>query len=146
MVNRQRGTRLLRSLTVAYALPDRTFEFSLQVVDLTQGWSDAMTEQIAYADLLAMVAAVYIHLGLRFTTKQRHTGALSPTARGLCSAATKKISRRSSPSRRTQQVAQQEICPLQQLGYELAILTPTEWMELFQLRCTVSPCLLLTLK
>ena len=76
MANIQRGARLLRALTVAYVLPLHTCEFSLQVIDLTHGWSNAMTEQIAHADLLAMVAAVYIYVKLRVTPEQRYTHAL----------------------------------------------------------------------
>ena len=60
VTNRQRCARLLRARTVAYALPGGAYGVSLQIIDLTQGWSNAVTEQIALADLLAMVAAVCI--------------------------------------------------------------------------------------
>ena len=59
-VSQQRCARLLRARTVAHALPGGACGFSLQITDLTQGWSNAVTEQIALADLLAMVAAVCI--------------------------------------------------------------------------------------
>ena len=48
MSHRQRGTLLLRALTVAYALPMQTCEFSLHIL------------------LLAMVAAVTFYVKLRF--------------------------------------------------------------------------------
>ena len=87
-------------------------EFSLQVIDLTQSWPDAATEQITHTDFLATVAAVNIFVKLRFTPEQRY------------------------PHRLPQQLEAFGAL-LQQLGYDLAILTPTEWMEICQLRRTL---------
>ena len=62
--------QLQRALTVAFAFPDGTFEFLLQVIDLAQGWSDSVTVQLALADLLATLACVYIHVKLHFAPGQ----------------------------------------------------------------------------
>ena len=65
LVHRQRGARLLRALMVTAALPLQTRDFTLQVIDLTQGWSNAVAERVARADFLAVVAAVCINVKLR---------------------------------------------------------------------------------
>ena len=76
LANRQRGAQLLRAIMVTAALPSRTCDFTLQVIDLTQGGSNAVVERVTHADLLAMVAAVYIYVKVRYTTGQRNLHSL----------------------------------------------------------------------
>ena len=140
MANRQRSAQLPRALAVAYTLPHQTCEFSLQIIDLTQGWPDAVTGQIIRTDLLALIAAVYIHVKLRFTPEQRYPHRL----RQLLEALTALLLQRQHyavPALRgaqiSQQVVHQEFDLLRQLDHEHAILTPAEWSEICQLRCTL---------
>ena len=49
---RPRGARLLCALMVTAALPHHTCVFTLQVVDLTQEWSNAAAERITHMDFL----------------------------------------------------------------------------------------------
>ena len=58
------------------ALPAHTSEFALQVVDLTEIWSNEITGNIENDDLLAMAVAVYLHIKLHFTPQQRYPRSL----------------------------------------------------------------------
>ena len=75
------------ALMVAAALPPQTREFTLQVIDLTQGWSNAVADSITHTDLLATVAAVSIYVTLRFTPGQRNLHRLPQLLEAFCSAA-----------------------------------------------------------
>ena len=70
LANRQRGAQLLHALTNRFALLDGSREFTLQVIDLAQGWSDTLGAQCLLADLLAFIASVYIYVNLHFTPGQ----------------------------------------------------------------------------
>ena len=70
----QRCARLLRALTVTAALPSQTYDLTLQVIDLTQGLSNAVAESITHRDLLALVAAV-----LHLRQAAQHSRAEEPT-------------------------------------------------------------------
>ena len=88
LARRKRGARLPRALMVTAALPHETCQFSLQVIDLTQGWSNAVTEQITHTDLLAIIAVVSIYVKLRFYTRAEVPAQFISTTRGLCSEGT----------------------------------------------------------
>ena len=131
VTHRQRGARLLRALVVTGTLPPQTCEFTLQVIDVTQGWSNAVAERINHTDLLAMVAAVYVFVELRYTPKQRYLRSLCQGLEAFAAL----LSRRSlyaAPALRDEhivrQIVHQEISPRQHLEYEVAILTPIEWI------------------
>ena len=137
---RERRVQLLRGLMVTAARPRWTCEYALQVIDLTQGWSNAVAERITHTDLLAVVAAVHIFVKLRYTPWQRYLHCLPQLLEGF----TAQLLRRSPcavPTRRgehiIQQIVHQEFSLLQQLGYEVAILMPREWTNKCQLQCAL---------
>ena len=72
LAHRQRGAPLLCALMVTAALPLQTCNFTLQIIDLTQGWSNAVAERTPDTDRLAVVAAVHIDVKLHFTPQQRY--------------------------------------------------------------------------
>ena len=59
--NRQRRAQLLHALTNRVALSDSSREFTLQLIDLAQRWSDELGTECLQADLVAMVAGVYTY-------------------------------------------------------------------------------------
>ena len=120
MANRQRGAQLQRSHTVACAFPHHTREISHQVIDFTQGWFDAVTEQVTHTDLLIMVAAVYIYVKPRFVPKEKDPHILPQQ---LEASAALQLQRRPHTCQAlrgdhtVQLVVHQEFNVLQQLGY-----------------------------
>ena len=90
MANRLRGTQRPRALTNTFALPGGTREFSLQVIDLAQGWS---------VTVLAMVAGGYIYVKLHFTPGQEYAHAL-PELLDAFAAQLERESRAASPHSR----------------------------------------------
>ena len=93
---------------------------------LTQGWSNAVAERITHTDLLAMVAAVYIYVKLRFTPEQRYFHNL-PQRLEAFTAQHLRRSPFAAPALRgehvVQQAVHQEFSLLQQRGFEVEILT-----------------------
>ena len=63
------------SQSPAHSQPEPV-NFPLQVIDLTQTWSNEVTVTIECDDQLAMAAAVYIYVKLHFTPQQRYPRSL----------------------------------------------------------------------
>ena len=68
---------------VTAAVPPQSCEFTLQVIDLTQGWSNAVADRITHTDQLAMAAVAYIHGKLRYTPGQEVPSQFTSSARSL---------------------------------------------------------------
>ena len=58
------------ALTDRVVLPNRSCELTPQIIDLAQGWSDAVGTRSSHADLVAMVASVDICVKLHSTRGQ----------------------------------------------------------------------------
>ena len=132
LAHRHRGARLLCAFMVIAALSLQTCEFTPQVIDSTRGWSDALAERITHTDLLAMVAAVNVCVNMHCTLGQRYLYSLPQ----LLEAFAAQLSRSSPCAAAALQdehfipIVHQEFSLLQQPGYELTILTPTEGIEI----------------
>ena len=107
--------------------------FASAVIDLTQGWSDTVTVQFALADLLAMVACVNVNVKLHIAPGQLYPHALPQ----LLDAFGARLARvpHAAPALHEEQVVHQAFILQRQLGYELAILTHSAWIEICRLRC-----------
>ena len=103
-------------LAVAYAFPPHSHEFTLQVLELTHIWSGSDSDVTELDDILAVAAAVYnVHQTASFTALTRQQpGDVSV----LHNAHT------------IQRVAHVQLRMLEQLGYELATLTPMAWVDI----------------
>ena len=135
LTNRQRGAQFLLDLTVTYARLAQTIEFALQVIGWTQVWPNETSGIIEYDDLLALLAAVYIHIELHFTPQQRHPRSFL----GLLTAFAAQLLRRQLDdvpelhnSYTIQQIVHTGFRILRQLGYEVAILTPMNWIDTYR--------------
>ena len=101
---------------------------------LAQSWSGAQGAQSLHLDLVAMAASVDVHIRLHailgeeapHTLPGRLVDAFQEFARCVPAAA---------QALREGQVVHQEAFLQQQVGFELATLVPSEWMEVCRLRC-----------
>ena len=101
VANRQRGTQLLRALTVPYALPGGACEISLQFIDLTQGWSDAAIEPFCLRRPPDHGGSrLHLHQTALYS-RTKVPSCITSTSRGFCCATRVRASRRPSTSRRT---------------------------------------------
>ena len=110
-----------------------TREFSLQFTHLAQSWSDTVSAQLPLTGLLAMVASVYIHVKLHFTLGQLYPRTLPQ----LLDAVAAELRREPHAFLVFQEVQAilQESYLMQRVGFEVAILAPSEWVETCRLRC-----------
>ena len=76
LTDRQRGVQFLLDLAITYAFPAHKSEFALQIIDLTQAWSNGASGTIECDDLLALAAAVYVYIKLHFTPQQTYPRSL----------------------------------------------------------------------
>ena len=117
--------KLLRALTEAFALPGGTREFSLQVTDLAQGWSDTVS------------AEFHPHRPPGHGSKRLHPCQAAPCSKArapshvastlgcFCS-----VDAHAFPALQEERVIHQESFLPQQLGFSVEIRTPSEWIEI----------------
>ena len=84
--------------------------------------------QSLHSDLVAMTAGVYIHIKLHFPWDEEVLDAFEKL--------TGKLQNLYQPYSEGQ-VVQQEAFLVQQVGFELAILAPSDWVEVCRLRCAL---------
>ena len=113
LTSRRRGDQLLHAVTDRIALPNGSCEFTLQIIDSVHGWSDAV--------------GVYSRSSWAICVG-RAPGRLRSSGE-RCAQATTAIQK--------SQVLHQEALLLQQVGYALATLAPSEWVEICHLRCAL---------
>ena len=121
---------LLRSHTDS---PKAPCEFSLRVIELAQGWSDTVTVHLAIADLGYGGSRLHLCQTALYSRTQVPSR-IASTSGGVRSVASNRTSRRS--ALHEEQIVHQQFLP-QQLGYNLAIRTPSELIEICQQRCTL---------
>ena len=130
MASRRRGACFLHALAERTALPGGARACTLQLVDLVKSWSGAPGSgvQSLHSDLVAMTASVYIHIKLHFPWDEEVLDAFEKL--------TGKLQNLYQPYSEGQ-VVQQEAFLVQQVGFELAILAPSDWVEVCRLRCAL---------
>ena len=109
-------------------------------IDLTQIWSKEVTGTIEYDDLLAMAAVVCFHIKPHFTPQQRYIRSLPE----LLTALAAPLFRRQPDDvqelhngHTIQQVVHREFRILQPLGYDVTVLTPMDWIDIYRWRHTL---------
>ena len=136
-VNRQNEVHFLLELAAACAFPLHTGRFTRQVPDLTQ-WSGSDSDVMSLMRSLA--AAVYMFIKLHLSPQQKYPR--TPTEQLAAFAA---LLTRQQPGDVSvlhnafsiQRAAHIEFKMLEQLGHELATLTPMAWVDIFRQRFTL---------
>ena len=124
-------------LAAACAFPPHVCGFTLQI-DLTHSWSDNDAEVILLGDILALAAAVFMFMKLHPLPQQRYL----PTLPELLTAVAELLTRQQNTdapvlyiaARNIQQVSCVEFQILEELGFELAAVTPAARFEVFSRR------------
>ena len=132
LANRRRGTQLLHELT------EKSRYQAFLANSLCSSWTwrraglGATGAQSSHSDIVALVASVYAHIKLHRTPEREGPHTLPDLLRHL----RRTVERCTSaiPARLESQVVHQEAFLLQQVGFELATLAPSEWIEI----CVIS--------